>query len=290
MRRLVVVGAGAIGGGLGGLLAAAGLDVALVQRGEHGRVIRETGLRVASVLGVHVWFPECVDSLDVDGLSADDHVLVATRLPDARAVYRALEGTAATVVVGQNGVHGIQWAEESCPRVVATMVWVPSEHLEPGHVRIYGDPVPGRVDVGPGGEALRDALRAAGFQSDVRDPILPWVHAKWLTNLAGLAFRAGVPERATDLMEEGRAVLDAAGVPHVLDELLAEVGGIRLCRIDGRERVAGGSSVHGRLRDRPAEQPWLNGELLRIARRAGVPTPVHDALADGLPPSAGLAG
>ncbi len=39
MTRYVIVGAGAIGGMIGGRLAAAGVPTVLVARGEHGRVL-----------------------------------------------------------------------------------------------------------------------------------------------------------------------------------------------------------------------------------------------------------
>src|SRR5690606_40011860 len=44
--RYVVVGAGAIGSGVGGLLADAGSDVVLVARGDHLRAMSEHGLLV----------------------------------------------------------------------------------------------------------------------------------------------------------------------------------------------------------------------------------------------------
>lgn len=44
--RIAVLGAGAIGGLVGGMLARSGSDVCLIARGEHLAAIRRDGLRV----------------------------------------------------------------------------------------------------------------------------------------------------------------------------------------------------------------------------------------------------
>ena len=49
--RIAVVGAGGVGGYVGGLLAAAGNDVTFVARGEPGRARRQNGLTGHSVHG-----------------------------------------------------------------------------------------------------------------------------------------------------------------------------------------------------------------------------------------------
>ena len=46
MTRYVILGAGAVGGALGGRLAQAGRDVVLIARGEHLAAIRRDGLRL----------------------------------------------------------------------------------------------------------------------------------------------------------------------------------------------------------------------------------------------------
>ena len=57
--RIAVFGAGGIGGYLGGRLAQAGEEVALIARGEHLKAIREHGLKVESIKGDFVVQPAC---------------------------------------------------------------------------------------------------------------------------------------------------------------------------------------------------------------------------------------
>ena len=46
--RFVILGAGAVGGTIGGRLADAGYDVVLLARGEHAEAMRRDGLRLAT--------------------------------------------------------------------------------------------------------------------------------------------------------------------------------------------------------------------------------------------------
>ncbi|HEX9180288.1 MAG TPA: 2-dehydropantoate 2-reductase N-terminal domain-containing protein, partial [Burkholderiales bacterium] len=49
--KLVVVGAGGVGGYFGGRLAATGSDVTFIARGEHLAALRRNGLRIESAMG-----------------------------------------------------------------------------------------------------------------------------------------------------------------------------------------------------------------------------------------------
>ena len=61
--RIVVMGAGGVGGYFGGRLVLAGNDVTLVARGPHGEAIRRKGLRAEGTLGeFHVQPAKCVAS------------------------------------------------------------------------------------------------------------------------------------------------------------------------------------------------------------------------------------
>ena len=51
--RYIVIGAGAVGGTIGGCLFEAGHDVVLVARGAHLDALRVHGLRLATPMGTH---------------------------------------------------------------------------------------------------------------------------------------------------------------------------------------------------------------------------------------------
>ena len=79
---------------------------------------------------------------------------------------------------------------------------------------------------------------------------------------------------------EGRAVLEAAGIPHVAEEISDVEGrwrrwGVR--DIDGRRR-AGSSTWQSLARGTGAlETDYLNGEIVLLGRLHGVPTPINAA-------------
>src|SRR5258708_22042000 len=106
--RVVIVGAGGVGGLLGALLSRAGAEVAFVARGEQLRALKGPGLRVTSPLGAMNTGPlEAAE--DPGRLAAADLVLVAVKawqvrelLPRLRPLLR--EGT--LVLPGQNGGEG----------------------------------------------------------------------------------------------------------------------------------------------------------------------------------------
>src|SRR5258705_5929866 len=111
--RYIVIGAGAIGGTIGGRLAASGHEVVLVARGAHLDALRAKGLTLAT--------PDGTSTLDIPAVAGpgavdlrEDDVLLATKTQDAEPLltewaWRPVRnGTVAAhklpVVCAQNGV------------------------------------------------------------------------------------------------------------------------------------------------------------------------------------------
>ncbi|HET9700929.1 MAG TPA: 2-dehydropantoate 2-reductase, partial [Burkholderiales bacterium] len=104
--KLVVVGAGGVGGYFGGRLAAAGTDVTFVARGEHLAALRRGGLRIESVLGNALIRPVQVTD-DPASLGHPDMVWIAVKLWGTAEAARAiapLMGPQTAVISFQNGV------------------------------------------------------------------------------------------------------------------------------------------------------------------------------------------
>lgn len=106
VMRIVIMGAGGLGGYFGARLAAAGNDVAFIARGAHLAAIRRNGLRVTSAKG-DLHLPNAVATDAPAALAPADVVIVAVKLWDTEAAAEAIKplvrpGTA--VVSFQNGV------------------------------------------------------------------------------------------------------------------------------------------------------------------------------------------
>ena len=294
MARLVVVGAGAIGGGIAARLHAAGRDVVAVARGVHGDAIRARGLTVEAPDGTVVAKLPCVARIGELAPAPGDVVLLAVKTQDVVAVVDDLVAAGfvdAPVVCLTNGLE----AERICARrladVHAAVVMSPCEHLEPGVVRQWAAPLlRGIVDVGrfPVGSdatdlAVAEALRAAGFRSDPLADILRWKRTKLLLNVGNAVEALSGPVArgsaiALAARAEAIAVFLAAGLPFASDdEDAARRVGLRSLPI-GTATRSGGSTWQSLARGKPLETDYLNGEIVLLGTLHGVATPINARL------------
>jgi 2-dehydropantoate 2-reductase len=293
--RVIVYGAGAIGGVIGGRLFEHGTEVVLIARGAHHDAIRERGLRLDTP-GVSVTLPVPVVSRPAEvAFGDDDVVMLAMKGQDTDAAVAALAAAAppeTPVVCAQNGVDNERRALRLFPNVYGMVVMCPASHLEPGAVVASSEPVTGILDVGryPAGvdataEVLAATLVRATFASEPRADIMRWKYRKLVMNL-GNAVDAlcGMEARQGDLgrmaRREGEAVLAAAGIDLVSrEEDRARRGDLLQLRpVDGQRRV-GSSSAQSLARGTGTiESDHLNGEIVLLGRLHGVPTPVNEAL------------
>lgn len=290
--RFVVVGAGAVGGVVGGHLARSGAEVVFVARGEHGRRIAADGLQVRTPQGSFAVEASVVADVAELSLRPDDVVLLAVKGQDTAGVLDRLgaagAGRGLPVACLQNGVANERLAAERFDRVYGVTVMAPTTHLEPGVVEAKAGPIPALLDVGryPEGvdataEAIAAAFVAAGMVSEPRPDIMRWKWAKLLMNLGnavevvcGPAARLGELGRAA--VREGARVLDAAGVPHASAEEDRARRGDLLRWTPTPD--AGGSSWQSAVRGVPLETDLLTGEIVRLGDRIGEPTPVNSVL------------
>ena len=293
--RFVVLGAGGVGGVVGGRLAEAGHDVTLIARGDHLGALREHGLTVESPEGT-TRPPVAVAGLPGElDWSGDEVVLLAAKSQDTAAALADLAVDAPptiAVVCLQNGVANEREALRRFPNVYGICVMLPAAFVEPGVVQACSAPVAGLLDIGryPDGvdataEAIAGALGGATFESEARPDIMRWKYGKLLMNL-GNAIEAlcGLDDRAAELAKaarrEGRACYAAAGIDAVSgEEDRARRGDlIRQQPIHGQRR-GGGSTWQSLARGRPTvEADHLNGEIVLLGRLHGVPTPVNEVL------------
>lgn len=306
--RYVILGAGAVGGCIAGLLRLQGSDVTVLARGEHARVMKSDGLTLATPDGTHQIALDVASSPEELTLRGGDVLLLTTKTQHTEALLndiaplRLADGTSAAeslpVVCAQNGVENERIALRRFQRVYGICVMLPAQHLEPGRVDSQGSPHPGMLDIGcyPGGvDALAEEvaidLSAARFLSVARAEVMRWKYAKLLRNL-GNSIEAltghDLDETAEKLVHElirrvdaeGRAVLDAAGVDVVGNEEWRAYrrDQVQLVAVEGRERGGGSSWQSASRGTGSVEADFLNGEIGLLGRLHGVPTPLNDLL------------
>jgi len=309
--RYIIIGAGAIGGTIGGCLALAGHEVVLVARGAHLNALRDRGLRLSTPSGTDDIKALAVGGPEEIDLKQGDALVVATKSQDSVAVLTkwacrpvAGGGTAGQelpVICAQNGVANERFALRWFRQVYGMCVWLPATHVAPGEVAAHGQPLAGLLWVGryPAGtdetiERVAADLAGSRFLAPVSPEVMYWKYRKLLGNL-GNAIEALCGRRgagldgdpagaARELSErttaEGTAVLDAAGIGYATSAEVREVRGrhVDFTPVAGTT-YGGGSSWQSLARGTGSiEADFLNGEVVLLGREHDVPTPVNEAL------------
>jgi 2-dehydropantoate 2-reductase len=311
MPRYLVLGAGAVGGALGGRLALAGREVVLVARGDHLAVLRERGLRlrtpdedITQRLQA-VGFPEEIE------LSVDDILILATKTQQANEVLvrwtdapvhqngrpAGTAGERLPIFIALNGVAGEAFAHRYFRRVYGVCVWMPVVHLVPGEVIIRSTPRSGMLHIGRVPNTTQDPdqaleqvaadLVAANFDVPLPDNVMAWKYRKLISNI-GNVFQALVARNGdwrplvVDAEAEARSVLDTAGIGYISDaeETAARAAGFTMKPVPGVAASLGGSTWQSLQRKTGnIETDYLNGEIVMIAHRAGLEAPINARLA-----------
>jgi 2-dehydropantoate 2-reductase len=277
-----VLGAGGIGGFIGGALARAGDDVLVLVRPET-LALHPARLRVESVvLGdfeVDITASSALDR-DVDVLWVTTK---ATQLEAALELAAPQSVGDATVVPLLNGVDHVALLRERYRHVLAGAIRVESERVEPGVVREKTRFA--RVDLAPGRrrDDIADRLRAAGLDVALarNEQTLLWEKLAFLAPLALTTTARGAPVGTvqdepgwnTRLMrchDETVAVAIAEGAtldPPKLRRAIAHPGGEMRTSMQ-KDFDAG----------RPLELDAIVGPITRGGRARGVSTPATEQL------------
>lgn len=300
--HILVMGAGAIGSVIGGLLAQAGHTVALVGRAGHMDAIAARGLRITGIWGDHVvsglltsTAPEQAPPLAYDAL------LICTKAYDtAAAVDAALPHVPARALVVslQNGLGNVETiaARAGPERTVGGRVIFGADMVQEGAVRVTvfgGDVLLGHPDgrtPPPGLRELAAALTAAGVPTQATPEVMGYIWGKVLYNAClnplsalldlpygALAEHAGTRAIMREVIAEAFAVAHAEGVRLLWESPTAYE------RLLFGELVPPTAAHYASMRadlqrGRRTEIDALNGALVRLGERHGLATPTNRVL------------
>jgi 2-dehydropantoate 2-reductase len=300
--RILVAGAGGVGGYFGARLARMGETVVFLARGEHLAAIRRDGLRVRSTIeGESVVKVEAVDS--VAGVAPVDMVLFCVKSFDtdtAAAAIRPVIGPDTGVVSLQNGVDNEARIDAvlGAGHALGGAAYVFATIEAPGVIvhRFGGRIAFGEVDgaTRPRGERLREAFARAGVPAEVSPRITRVLWEKYLMISAQAGMTAltrspvgvlrDIPEcwrMYRTIIEELAAVARAAGVG--LDDHAVETIMTAAAELDPK---AVSSLHHDLVNGRRLELEALHGHAARLGERLGVPVPTICAVYAALKPHA----
>jgi 2-dehydropantoate 2-reductase len=305
--KIVIAGAGAIGGYIGARIARAGsADVVLFARGPHLQAMQQRGLRVVSPDGDFEVKPQATGDLasigqaDVVFLGVKAHGLTALA-PQLRPLF----GPDTIVVSTQNGVpwwyfqnysgdlNGLR-LEKVDPggvvadaieprRVLGSLAYFATDIVEPGVIRhTEGNKISFGEPDGTKSERARtvaEPLIAAGFRCPTTQRLR---HEIWVKLLGNVAFNPISALTGGTLEELARHPEVSLVVREIMAETEAVAGrlGIELPitidqRMAGAEKV--GAHKTSMLQDleagRPLELEAIVGAVVELGERLGVPTP-----------------
>ena len=298
--RILMVGAGAVGGLFGGLMAAAGRDVTFLLRPRRAAQVREDGLTIVGGPGLPDVDDENGVTVGVPVLTADelaqatafDVVVLATKaygLESAIADLAPAVDAGAAVLPLLNGMRHVDrlLAEFGDAAVLGGYAYV-SSYLD-GTGRVLAGPVAPSITYGErdgsDSERIRGfdaAAQGCGFSATLTTEVTAQMWAKWVflaafagTNVLsggtlGQASRApGGKQTAAALLAETASVAAAAG-HRPSDRKLARDLQI-LTDEDSGNRA---SMDKDRLAGRPVEDDAIIGDLVERAERAGLDVPL----------------
>lgn len=295
MERIIIYGAGAVGGVIGASLYEHGIDVVLIARGEHLRVMQRDGLAFLSPgRSTTLKVPAVANPKEID-FREGDAVLLAMKSQDTEAALHELQMCAppsTPIVCVQNGVENERRALRLFENVYGVIVICPATHLSPGTVVAHSSEPYGAFDIGRypsgvdvGAEELAGLFNTGGLASTARGDIMAWKHGKLLDNVGNAVevvcgFGPSAEEVIIRAREEGAACLSNASIPFhsykLIDERRRAV--LRRGEVIGYER-SGSSTWQSLARGAGGvESDFLSGEIVLIGRMNGFPTPVNELL------------
>lgn len=292
--KVAVMGAGGIGGYVGGRLALAGQDVHLIARGQHLAKLQRDGLRVEAedggfaVPGIHA-------TDDPADIGTVDIVLFTVKLADTDAAAAALGPMLdknTRIITVQNGIDSKSMIAKhtGAEHVSAGVIYLAAYLKAPGVITFPGGfqrlIFDGQHEHA-GLAAFRDACNATGaLQAETTDDPDAFVWQKFvgLSSLSAWTSAARLPIGAlrdhsearalyTQLLNEAAAVAAKAGHPlgpdamsrsqHILDTQPPTMKSSLLVDIEA---------------GKPNEAAWLSGRVHELGRELGIATPGHSAL------------
>ena len=306
--KILVFGAGAIGGFLGGTLQAAGLDVTFLVRDKVAEDLRKHGFHLTDYQGLDLKLPEvaCVTSLDQVPAPVDIVLLTVKCTGVVLAAQELAKWISPTTLVlcFQNGIGSKARAATCLPsaRLLSGMVPFNVLNQERGHLHrgVAGDL---QVERHPALEPLLEAWNRIGVSVSACDDFESIAWGKLLLNLNNpINALAGVPlvEELSQrdfrrvlaaCQRELLAALKAAGIqahlPNIPATLLPWIlllptwlfrrVAAQMLAIDPLARSSMWEDLEKR---RTTEIDFLNGAVVALSERQGLPARVNRKIVD----------
>ncbi len=305
--KIAVVGAGAIGSIIGGLLAKAGEDVTLIGRKSHVDAVNKNGLTIDGVFGEMNIRLKAAEHLNFK----PDVVLLAVKTQDVEEAVREIKPlvSQSLIVTMQNGVRSDNLVAKILGKenIISCVVLYGGTFLEPGKVTFSNYSKRGSLLIGEPFDYRGERLEGI---ADLLNNALPTCIAKdvhsahWTKLIAnlnnaipaitGLSMQEmsrylGLRKLSVLLMKEGLQTLEKAkikpsslpGIPISIIKMLLNTPawlGSQVLRLMTRSLgniPVPGSTLQSIKRGKSTEIDYLNGEIVALGQKINTPTPYN---------------
>jgi 2-dehydropantoate 2-reductase len=303
--RIAVLGAGSVGCFIGGCWQSAGLPVTFIGRPTIAADVAENGLTVSDFSGWQVRLEDVDYRTEPSGLADADVIALCVKsgaTADAAREIARHGRDGALVISFQNGISNVDVLERALGErfeVVRGMVPFNCAYLGEGrfHKGVAGAPL--YAENRPRTRELAGRVGAGPAELQLSDDMLGIAWGKLLINLnnavnalSGRTLLTELRERDyrrvfASAMREGLGILERAGIrpakvgavgprlmPAVIDspDWLFNRVFIKRWKIDSKARSSMSDDLaHGRK----TEVDYINGELVALAERVGVKSPIN---------------
>jgi 2-dehydropantoate 2-reductase len=300
--KLVILGAGALGSALGGVLTEAGHNVWLITRNAaHVQAMQSNGLTLRNPAGqlrtVRVQASTRASDALSDGVPIDCVIVLvkSAQTHDAAQAALPLLSAHTSVLSLQNGLghEDILAPIVGAQRLLAGKTYCGGQIIAPGQVICGVDGKDTHIGEPDGSlsarvQHLAAAFNKAGLVTHVSDNILGTIWDKLFINVATGAI-SGITRLAYGKLYQLPA-LEACGVAAVAEAMaIAQARGVRTSITEPLQawRKAGAglpadfkpSVLQTLERGVRSEVAFINGAVCQLGRQLGIPTPVNDTLA-----------
>lgn len=290
--KVAVVGAGAVGGYFGGLLARSGVPVTMIGRPAFVEAVQKSGLRLDTMQFQETVHPAV--STDISAAAGADYVFFCVKTTDNASASKELARhiSPSTVVFSlQNGVNNAEEIRKASGiEALSTVVYVAASAPAPGVVKHLGR---GDLVIGPHSSAVDKAaafFERAKLPCKVSDNIAGelWTKLVWNCALNAVSGLGRVTYGEIIDSEDAKRVVEAV-VYEVL--AVAKKNGIHPPGLEDPKAAIAGAFLIGKQmsgtrsstaqdmeRKKRTEIDALNGYIARLGAELGVPTPVNHTL------------
>ena len=293
--RIIIYGAGGIGGVIGAQLFQGGMDTVLIARGNHLRTIQNNGLFYRTPHQDITLPIPAVDHPSKIRFQETDVVILTMKSQHTEQALddlRTAGGDKIPVFCCQNGVANERMAARRFENVHAQMVYLPATLLEPGTVVTHAAATIGVLDASiyPEGncklvDEVTTALNENGFSARPNPTVMRFKYGKLIMNLGNALSAISPPGEETkviraQLRAEAETCFATAGIDCASpEEEKARRGNLmKSGNVTGQDRVAGSSWQSLARSTGNIETDFLNGEIVLLGRLHGIPTPANLAL------------